>query len=102
MPHTISFEVTVERHEPSGAFVARCVAFPGKVGIGLTEDEAVADLRVFALIPVPPLPFRPSASEVNPWVAAIGTLPNDEVTAEWKRIIQERRDVYDDSEPGRE
>lgn len=101
MNHTIQFEVTVERHEPSGAFVARCADFPGKIGIGLTEEEAVADLR--ADVPRPrPEPIRPYQPGTNPWVAAIGTLPDDELTQEWKRIIQERRNVYDDRELERE
>jgi hypothetical protein len=101
MTASISFDVTVERHEPSGAFVARCADFPGKVGIGLTEAEAVADLRAHVLRPTPePIQLQPAG--VNPWVAAIGTLPNDELTDEWKRIIRERRDVYDDLELSRE
>ena len=101
MTQAISFAVTVERHEPSGAFVARCGDFEGKIGIGLTEDEAVADLRAHVLRPTPE-PIRPYPPGTNPWVAAIGTLPDDELTAEWKRVIQERRNVYDDREPERE
>ncbi len=99
MTQTIQFDVTVERHEPSGAFVATCADFPRKSGIGQSEAEAVADLRRWMphqfLQPIPP----PTAG--NPWFASVGRLPDDELTAEWKRIIQEKRDVYDDPQPER-
>ena len=100
MPHSISFDVTVEPHPPSGAFVARCGDFPGKVGIGPTEEEAVADLRAHVLRP-PPEPILPHPSGTNPWAILPGLYPNDELTQEWERIVRERRDVYDDPEPDR-
>ena len=101
MNQTIQFDVTVERHEPSGAFVATCAEFPRKSGIGATEEEAVADLR--ARMPTQFLqPMPPVQPAVNPWLAAVGTLPDDDLTAEWKRIIQEQRDVYDTPEPERD
>jgi len=99
MTTSISFDVTVERHEPSGAFVATCPDFPRKSGIGQTEDEAVADLKrrmpAQFLQPLPPL------DRTVPWYLSAPPLPDDELTAEWKRIIQERRNVYDDHEPER-
>lgn len=95
----LEFDVTVERHEPSGAFVARSADFPGKVGIGLTEDEAVADLR--ARMPAQFLQPLPPPDRTVPWYLSAPPMPDDELTAEWKRIIQERRDVYDDHEPER-
>lgn len=100
MTQTISFEVTVERHEPSGAFVAKCADFPRKVGIGLTEEEAVADLR--ARMPQQFLqPLPPPPAGVNPWQRLPGLYPNDDLTQEWEQIVRERRDVYDDPEPER-
>lgn len=98
MPHAISFEVTVERHEPSGAFVARCADFPGRVGIGLTEDEAVADLRVFVLTPVPPLPPVPTPTSGNPWEAVIGTWKDDPLIDEWRKCVEEYREAKDREE----
>ena len=100
MTVSISFDVTVEVHEPSGAFVARAADFPGKVGIGTTEAEAVADLR--QRLPQPFLQPISSPSTVGPWYFAAPPLPDDELTAEWKRIIQERRDVFDTAEPERD
>ena len=100
MTQTIQFEVIVERHEPSGAFVATCADFPRKSGVGPTEAEAVADLR--AKMPEQFLqPIPPPEHSSNPWLADVGRLPTDELTAEWKRIVQERRDVSD-SEPARD
>lgn len=100
MTTTISFEVTVERHEPSGAFVARCINFPRKSGIGLTEDEAVADLK--RRLPEPFLqPLPPHPPGTDPWAILPGLYPNDELTQEWEQLVRERRDVYDDTEPAR-
>ena len=100
MRQIISFEVTVERHAESGAFVARCTDFPRKVGIGLTEEEAVADLRAHVLRPTPQ-PILPHPPGTNPWAILPGLYPNDELTQEWERIVRERHDVYDDPEPER-
>ena len=100
MTASISFDVTVEPHEPSGAFVARCGDFPGKVGIGLTEAEAVAQLRAHVLRPTP-RPILPLSPGRNPWEALPGLYPNDELTQEWERIVRERREVYDTAEPER-
>lgn len=96
----LEFDVTVERHEPSGAFVARCADFPGKVGIGLTEAEAVADLRVFVLTPVPPLPTVPTPATGNPWHEVIGTWKNDPLIAEWRKAVEEYREAKDREEEG--
>jgi hypothetical protein len=94
----LEFDVTVTRHE-SGAYLAGCDDFPRKVGIGDTPEEALADLRARVLRPVLQ-PIRPPAVGV-PWYLSVPPLPDDELTAEWKRIIQERRDVYEDAEPER-
>lgn len=99
MKLTIQFELTVERHEPSGAFLAPCPEFPGKSGYGLTEEEAVAHLR--ARMPAAPLRPLPTPPTTVPWYLSARPLPDDEFSAEWKRIIQERRDVYEDTEPER-
>ena len=99
MTQTIQFEVTVERHEPSGAFVATCAEFPRKSGIGTTPEEAVAHLR--ERMPQPFLQPLPPPSNTNPWARLPGLYPNDELTQEWERIVRERRDVYDDTEPER-
>jgi hypothetical protein len=98
MTASIWFDVTVERHEPSGAFVARCADFPGKVGIGLTEAEAVADLRVFILTPVPPLPPPPTPSTGNPWADVAGTLKGHPLLDEWRKCVEEYREAKDREE----
>lgn len=93
MNPVIQFEVTVERHEPSGAFVARCADFPKKIGIGLTEDEAVADLRAHVLRPTPE-PIRPVGNTGNPWAdlaEAFRGTPLDE----WREELAERRREMD-------
>jgi hypothetical protein len=97
MTTTIQFDVTVEKHEPSGAFVARSAEFSSKIGIGLTEDESVADLRAHVLRPAPQ-PLRPP-HPATPWYLSAPPLPDDELTAEWKRILQERRTRTTTSEP---
>lgn len=98
MKLTIEFDVTVEVHEPSGAFVARCGDFPGKVGIGLTEAEAVADLRVVVLTPVPPLPTVPPPTTGNPWEAVIGTWKDNPLIDEWRKGVEEYRAARDREE----
>jgi hypothetical protein len=98
MTQTIQFEVAVERHEASGAFVARCADFPGKIGIGLTEDEAVADLRVAVLTPVPPLPTIPTPATGNPWHEVIGTWKGDPLMDEWRKAVEEYRERKDREE----
>lgn len=69
MNHYIQFAVTIERHEASGACVARCADFPGKTGVGATEEEAVAHLRARMPAPPPsgrsPLP-RPASPGISP------------------------------------
>ena len=89
----LEFDVTVERHEPSGAFVARCVDFPGKVGIGLTEEEAAANLRAHVLRP-PPQPILPVVNTVNPW-AELAEAFRDTPLDEWRQELAERRRQLD-------
>jgi hypothetical protein len=98
MTQAISFDVTVERHEPSGAFVARCSDFPRKIGIGLTEEEAVADLRAFILAPMPPLPAVPTPATGNPWAEVAGTMKGHPLLAEWKQALEEYRAAKDQDE----
>ncbi len=93
MTQAISFPVTVERHEPSGAFVARCGDFEGKIGIGLTEDEAVADLRAHVLRPTPE-PIRPVGHTGNPW-ADLAEAFRDTPLDEWRQELAERRRELD-------
>ena len=94
----LEFDVTVERHEPSGAFVARCADFPGKVGIGLTETEALDDLRVFVLAPVPPLPTVPPPATGNPWAEVAGTMKGHPLLEEWRKAVEEYREAKDREE----
>jgi hypothetical protein len=99
MTATISFEVTVDRHEPSGAFVARSADFPRKVGIGLTEEEAVAELRAHILRPVLQ-PISPPSPAGNPWAAFADAFRDTPLLAEWKQELVERRQAVDpDREP---
>ncbi len=98
MTASITFDVTVEVHEPSGAFVAKCADFPGKVGIGTTEAEAVADLRAFVLTPVPPPPTVPQPTTGNPWEAVIGTWKDDPFIDEWRKALEEYRAEKDREE----
>ncbi len=96
----LEFDVTVERHEPSGAFVARCADFPDKVGIGLTEEEAVTDLRVFVTTPVPSIPAVPAATTGNGWEAVIGTWKDNPLLDEWRKAVEEYREAKDRDEEG--
>jgi hypothetical protein len=89
MPHTISFDVSVERHEPSGAFVARCADFPRKIGIGVTAEEAVTALRAHLLRP-PPEPIRPVGPGGNPW-AELAEAFRDTPLDEWRQEMADRR-----------
>ena len=95
---SISFDVAVEVHEPSGAFVARCGDFPGKVGFGLTEAEAVADLRVAVVTPTPSLPTVPPPAAGNPWEAVIGSWKDDPLIDEWRKAVDEYRAEKDREE----
>ncbi len=94
----LEFDVTITQHE-SGAYLAACAEFPRKVGIGDTPEEAVAHLRAFVLRPVLQ-PIRPPTPAV-PWYLSVPPLPDDELTAEWKRVILDQRDTTDHSEPER-
>lgn len=93
----LEFDVTVTQHE-SGAFLASCEEFPRKVGIGDTPEEAVADLRVFVLTPVPPFPPLPAPPTGNPWEAVAGTMKGHPLLEEWKAAVEEYREAKDREE----
>ncbi len=90
----LEFDLTITQHE-SWMFLAASEDFPRKVGIGDTPAEAVAHLRALVLRPVlQPIP-------ATPWYLSVPPLPDDELTAEWRRVIHERWDMSEDSEPER-
>jgi hypothetical protein len=97
MTQAITFQVTVERHEPSGAFVARCADFQGKVGIGDTSDEAVSELRAHILRPVLQ-PIRPVVQKGNPWADLAEAFRDTPLLVEWKEELAERRRLSADAE----
>jgi hypothetical protein len=97
----LEFDVTITQHE-SGAYLASCEEFQGKVGIGDTPELAVADLRAFVLTPVPPIPPIPMATSGNPWEAVIGTWKDNPLLDEWRKAVEEYREAKDrDEEMGR-
>lgn len=99
----LEFDVTLTQHE-SGAYLASCAEFPGKVGIGDTPEQALADLKAFVLTPVPPLPLpaAPTPAGGNPWLEVIGTWKGDPLIDEWRRAVEEYREAKDrEEEPER-
>ena len=91
MTASISFEVAVEPHEPSGAFVARAADFPGKVGIGTTEAEAVADLRQRLPQPFLQPMSSPAPAGMNPWAALAEAFRHTPNLDEWRQEMADRR-----------
>lgn len=47
---------------------------PAEGGHRHHSEEAVADLRAFILIPMPPLPAVPTSITGNPWAEVAGTM----------------------------
>ena len=77
--------VTVEK-TAAGRFVARAEAE------GSTAEEAVAKLQAEVQpVPAPPLQPMTMSDQPNPWVAMVGWLPDDELTAAWRQAMADRR-----------
>ncbi len=93
----LEFDVTLTQHE-SGAYLASCEEFPGKMGIGDTPEQAVADLRAFVLTPVPPIPPVPAATTGSGWEAVIGTWKDNPFFDEWRKAVEEYREAKDREE----
>ncbi len=81
--------ITVEA-TAGGRFIAR--AELKLEAEGATAEEAVANLQAEVQpAPAPPLQPMTMSDQPNPWVAMVGWLPDDELTAAWRQAMADRR-----------